>query len=124
MDDDVSALLTLKDQALDATKRGDGDFYRGYLADDAVAVVPAGVFGKDAIVGAMSAPAGRFSSSSVTDTRVTVLGPDTGLVTYVATFPDPSGGPDTRVFVTTVYLRRDGAWKGVLYQQTPMLTAP
>jgi hypothetical protein len=40
------------------------------------------------------------------DTRAMVLGPDTGMITYRATFGDRV------VFVTTVYARRDGAWQG------------
>ena len=46
---DVSAeLLELKNQALAATKAADGDFYRGYLHDDAIAITPYGVFDKEA----------------------------------------------------------------------------
>jgi hypothetical protein len=120
MDDVAATLLWLKDRALEATKRRDGEFYLGYLADDATAIVPVGVFDKAAIVAAMSAPGGGFASSAVVDTRVTVLGRDAGVVTYVATFPDPAGGADRDVFVTTVYARRNGEWKGVLYQQTPL----
>jgi len=40
-------LLRLKEQALEATKRKDGAFYRNYLADDAIAVVPFGIFNKE-----------------------------------------------------------------------------
>ncbi|OLB74504.1 MAG: hypothetical protein AUI14_23250 [Actinobacteria bacterium 13_2_20CM_2_71_6] len=115
MDDVESVLLSLKEQALAATKRGDGEFYRGYVADDAVAIVPVGVFDKAGIVAAMSAPGGGFQSTSITDTRVKVLNDDTGIVTYVAEFPGRGS-----VFVTTVYVRRDGQWQGVLYQQTPL----
>jgi uncharacterized protein (TIGR02246 family) len=120
VDDVAATLLALKDQALDATKRHDGAFYRDYLADDATAIVPVGVFGKEAVVAAMSTPGGGFQATSISDTQARVLGPDIGLVTYVATFPAPDGGPDTAVFVTTLYQRRDGTWKGVLYQQTPL----
>ena len=114
MQDVEATLRSLKDQALAATRDRDQDFYRGYLSDDAVAVLPAGVFDKESVVAALGAPRVPFQSSTVQDTRVTVLGPDAGLVTYRATL---SAG---EVFVTTVYVRRDGAWQGVLYQQTPL----
>jgi len=48
MDEVEAALRALKDQALAATRDRDRDFYRAYLADDAVAVLPAGVFDKAA----------------------------------------------------------------------------
>jgi hypothetical protein len=110
----VRSLKELKDQALAATRDRDQDFYRGYLADDAVAVLPAGVFDKAAVVAALGAAQVPFQSSKVEDTRITVLGPDAGVVTYRAHLA--SG----EVFVTTVYARRHGTWQGVLYQQTPL----
>ena len=113
--EDIEAILrSLKDQALAATRDRDQDFYRGYLADDAVAVLPAGVFDKSAVIAALGAPSVSFQSSTIEDTRVVVLGPDAGVVTYRA------GLASGKVFVTTVYARRDGAWQGVLYQQTPL----
>jgi hypothetical protein len=109
-------LLHLKDQALDATRSRDQAFYRRYLSDDATAVVPAGTFTKDQIVAAMAA--GTFQSSGIADERVISLGPDAGVVTYVATFGD--GEQTRKAFVTTVYRRSAGAWQGVFYQQTPL----
>ena len=75
MDDVTAALLDLKDQALAATKTRDQDFYRGYLADDAIAILPAGVFGKEAIIAALGAPTVPFQSSEIKETNVVVLGP-------------------------------------------------
>jgi hypothetical protein len=114
MDEVEAALRALKEQVLAATRNRDQDFYRGYLADDAVAVLPAGVFDKAAVIAALGAPRVAFQASAIEDTRVMVLGPDTGIVTYRATFGDQV------VFVSTVYARRDGAWQGVFYQQTPL----
>jgi ketosteroid isomerase-like protein len=114
MSDAEQELLDLKERALTATRERDQAFYQDYLADDAVAVLPAGVFGKAAVVAALAGPQVSFQSSAVQDTQVTVLGPDAGVVTYRAVL---TGGT---VFVTTVYARRDGRWRGVLYQQTPL----
>jgi hypothetical protein len=118
MDEVTSALLALKDQALAATKARDQDFYRGYLADDAIAILPAGVFDKAAIVAALGAPTVPFQSSEIKDTRVVVLGPDAGAVTYRATLATGD------VMTTTIYARRNGVWHGVLYQQTPVTASP
>lgn len=108
------ALLALKDRALTATREGDGAFYQDYLSEDAVAVVPFGVFDKQTIVAQMAA-GGAFRSVGIDDTQVMMLSADSGLITYRARFDDrPS------VFVTTVYARRNGRWQGVFYQQTAL----
>jgi hypothetical protein len=109
-------LLDLKHAALDASARCDAEFYRRYLADDAVAVTPAGITDKQGVVA--SAKNGGFRSIAVQDTKVVVLDQDAGMVTYRATFATDSGNRD--VFVSTVYRRRNGTWQGVLYQQTPL----
>lgn len=122
MTDIATLLLELKDHALAATKAADGDFYRGYLHDEAIAITPYGVFGKEAIVAQMSSPQSSFASEAIDDTRAVVLSEDSGLVTYRATYPpaEPGGTPRV-VFVTTVYKRYADGWKGLLYQQTPLL---
>jgi hypothetical protein len=107
-------LIELKDAALAATKRADGDFYAGYLHDDAIAITPHGIFDKAAIVAQMSLPASSFASDSVDDVRAIPLSDSSGVVTYRASYP--SGD----VMVTTVYRRDEAGWKGLLYQQTPL----
>lgn len=115
MTDAIEAeLLQLKEDALAATRARDAEFYRQYLAEDAIAVLPFGVMGKEAIVRAVEHSA--FQSTGLSDTRVVVLGPDAGVVTYHATFV--RDGKSLTAFVTTVYQRRAGKWQGVLYQQS------
>lgn len=118
MKDTEKALLSMKDAALAASRTGDADFYDGYLADDAVAVVPGGVFGKDEIVAAMG-KGDAFRSTKIEDVKATVLTPESGLVTYRATFDRP-GGKSAEMFVTTVYRKDPEGWRGVFYQQTPL----
>ena len=113
-------LLSLKEQALEATRRHDGQFYRDYLADDAMAVVPFGVFDKAAIVRQMTARDAPFKSLRVTDTRAIILSPESGFVTYKATFESQTDQKTFDAFVTTVYAKVQGKWKGVFYQQTPL----
>lgn len=107
-------LLRLKDAALAATKRADGDFYAGYLHEEAIAITPYGVFDKAAIVAQMSSPSSSFASDAIDDVRAIELSDSSGVVTYRASYP--SGD----VMVTTVYRKDDEGWKGLLYQQTPL----
>lgn len=119
MDDIKSILLSLKEQALEATKQADATFYTHYLDDSAIAIVPFGIFNKNAIVQQMGSSNSQFKSSRIEDTRVIVLTPESGIVTYKATYTK-EGGMSSVVFVTTVYAKINGVWKGVFYQQTPM----
>lgn len=59
-----------------------------------------------------AATQGSFQSTAIEDTRVLVLSPDAGVVTYRAAFAGWSA------LVSTCYRKRDGRWWGVLYQQT------
>jgi ketosteroid isomerase-like protein len=113
-------LLRLKNDALSATQRADGEFYAGYLADDAVAITPYGVFDKAAVVAQMSSPSSSFKSESVDDVRAVELSPTSGVVSYRAHYPARGDAAATSVYVTTVYRRDPDGWKGVVYQQTPV----
>ncbi len=118
MDDVEEQLLGLKSEALEATGRHDGEFYDRYLSDDAVAITPYGVFGRQAIIAQMSSPASAFASTGTDDVRAFVLSDASGVVTYRAHYP--SGD----MMVTTAYRLEDDGWKGVVYQQTPLPANP
>ena len=122
MEDIQSILLSLKENALEATKNADAKFYEDYLDDNAVAIVPSGVFDKKAIVKQMGLKEAPFKSSKIADTRAIVLTPESGIVTYKATF-QKEDKTSYDAFVTTVYAKTNGAWKGVFYQQTPVIKA-
>ena len=119
MEDVKSILLSLKEKALEATKNADGKFYENYLDDDAIAIVPLGVFDKKAIVEQMGSTNSQFKSSKISDTKAIVT-PESGIVTYRATFSKP-GKANHEIFVTTIYSKINGNWKGVFYQQTPIV---
>lgn len=106
-------LLEPEGQALDATRRADGEFYARYLADDTVAILPNGVFDKEAVVAAMSSADNSMRSTGVSEVRAIAFGADCGLVTYRASYPTGD------VLVSSLYLDRDGTWRGDFHQQTP-----
>lgn len=122
MENVESILISLKEQALEATKKGDAEFYQNYLDDSAIAIVPFGVFNKDAIVQQMGSGKSLFKSAGIEDTKAIVLTPESGIVTYKATYESFANSEKTTVsvFVTTVYAKINGQWKGVFYQQTPL----
>ena len=120
MEDIKSILLSLKEKALEATQNADAKFYENYLDDNAIAIVPVGVFDKKAIVEQMGSANSQFKSSKISDTKAIVLTPESGIVTYRATFPKEDKA-NHEIFVTTVYSKINGNWKGVFYQQTPIV---
>ena len=69
MEDIKSILLSLKENALQATENADAKFYQNYLDDDAVAIVPAGIFDKKTIVQQMGSGSSPFKSSKIEDTK-------------------------------------------------------
>jgi len=115
-----SILLSLKEQALEATKNADAVFYENYLDDSAMAIVPHGIFDKKTIVTQMGSANSQFKSVAVNDTKAIVLTPESGIVTYRATY-EKEDKTQFEVFVTTIYARTNGRWKGFFYQQTPIL---
>lgn len=81
--------------------------------------MPFGIFDKNAIVQQMGSANSNFKSSRIDDTRAIVLTPESGIVTYKATY-EKGDKKAFEVFVTTVYAKVRGEWKGVFYQQTPI----
>jgi hypothetical protein len=108
----VEHLRDLKAGALRATRERDVAYYDGYLADDAIAILPYGIFDKAAVLRQVAGPRPGFRATSTEDEQVSVHSSDCGTVRYVAVYPD------RRAVVTTVFVRRDGVWRAVLYQQT------
>ena len=117
--DTIQELRELKRHELKASSENDRDFYDAFLADDAVAILPAGQLSKAEVLNSMQGDKAPFSAKRIEDTEVKALGPDAGLVTYKA-FYDQQGGGEYAVAATTVYHREADGWKGVLYQQTKL----
>jgi hypothetical protein len=55
----------------------------------------------------------------IEDTKIVVLGPEAGFVSYKAIYEDGAG--EFAVMTTTIYKKSPDGWKGILYQQTRAL---
>jgi ketosteroid isomerase-like protein len=64
----------------------------------------------------------KLSANEVSDMKVRVYG-DTAIVTGKSTAKGTIGGRELRgpVMFTRVYVKKDGKWKSVAFQQTPVL---
>ena len=101
----------------------DPAFYRETLLDDAVLVFAetGPVAKREALADVERRVRERRHSSIVEFDRMQCVMPtdDSALVTYTA-IARPSDGTDlTRAYCSSLYLRRDGAWKLAFHQQTP-----
>lgn len=75
---------------------------RGNNAGNTIAIFPFGVFDKDAIVQLMGSGNLPLKSLRNDDTRAIVLTPESGIVTYIATYEAKT---TFEVFVTTIYAK-------------------
>ena len=100
--------------------KGDADFYRRNLTDRAVMVFPepAGVLTRDKILETI-ASSRRWADVRIDDARVVVLIRETALLTYKATARREGDEKDYVALVSSVYVKRDGAWKLAFHQHTP-----
>jgi hypothetical protein len=95
---------------------GSGDAYRRHLADEAIVVVPGMVLDREACASAMDASPG-WDEYAISDARTVELTPDSALLTY--RWRSRRGDSPYAAVMSSVYTRRDGAWRLVLHQQTP-----
>ena len=109
---------TLERRGWQALSGPDGAaFYADVMAEDGVMVFPGSVLDRDASLRAI-ADAPPWSTFDLTDMHVIDFGRDSALVTYRAT-SRRGGEAEYRALMSSVYSRRDGAWKLVLHQQSP-----
>ncbi len=92
------------------------DAYRRHLADEAVVVVPGAVLDREQCIAAVEASP-PWREREISEARAVALGPDAAALTY--RWRSRRGTFVYSARMTSVYVRRDGAWRLVLHQQTP-----
>lgn len=92
-------------------------FYGEVLAEDVRMLLPGGMVltGRDEALAAMGA---SWTTFELTDGRVLELTDDVGVVTYGARAT--ADGGDYDALLASTYVRREGAWRLVVHQQTPV----
>jgi len=103
---------------LDSLKAGDMAAFANFLADDAVFLDAAGAAGKAEV---MKNTAGfRLREYTMTDVRFVALAADSGLITYRMAETGTSHGKEfaAKVYVSALWLKRDGRWLCVFSQET------
>jgi hypothetical protein len=115
------ALVKLEKQSWVAWQGHDGKFFQDFLSDDHVELGTGGPASKAAVVSMVGGTACTVKSYSVDHFELTVLGPDTALLTYHAAqdttcFGKPVPSP---VWVSSLFVKRGDRWLNALYQHSP-----
>ena len=92
--------------------------YEGVLADDVLMLLPGGMVidDRDRVVESMHSA--TWDSFTIADERVLAVDPECAVVAYQAVAT--RGDVEYRALFNSTYARRDGEWKLVLHQQTPI----
>jgi Domain of unknown function (DUF4440) len=113
-------LVRLEKESWQAWKNRDGKFYQDFLSDDHVELGAGGRFNKSTVVSFVSSPVCVVKSYSVERFELTVFGENTALLTYHAAQDTTCGDKavPSPVWISSLYVRRDGKWLNALFQQT------
>jgi hypothetical protein len=111
---EIERLLEIEEQFW----KGDADFYRAHVADNALMVFPepAGVMNKEeCVVATEQSP--RWVTVRFENQRIVEAG-TANLLIYKA-FAEKANGDTYSCLASSAYFQSDGAWLLALHQQTP-----
>jgi hypothetical protein len=113
-------LTRLEKASWDAWQKRDGTFFETFLTSDHVEVGFGGRTGKATVVAGVASPNCVVKRFDVDRFELTVFGSDSALLTYHASQDTMCRGTPvpSPVWVSSLYVRRDGRWQNALYQQT------
>jgi hypothetical protein len=107
-------------QSWEAWKGRDGKFFQEFLSDDHVEVGFNGRTNKASVVAGVGSPVCVVKSYAVDRFELTAFDANTALLTYHAEQDTTCGDRPvpSPVWVSSLYVRRDGKWLNAAYQQT------
>ena len=116
----LDTLVAIERRSWDAWKGHDGAFFAETLADDHLDVGFAGPLDKASVVAGVASPACTVRSFAVDRFRRIDIDPDTALLVYRAEQDTTCGSfrVPSPTWVSSLYVRRAGRWRNVLFQQT------
>ena len=120
------------DELLDLEHRGwaslcdstGADYYGRIMTTDGVMVLAHGqVLDRQAVIASLDA-APPWRTYDISDERLVVLGDDDAVLVYTGRGYREGDEPEFTALMSSVYTRRDGAWRLAFYQQTPVPGRP
>ncbi|MFP8883761.1 MULTISPECIES: nuclear transport factor 2 family protein [Streptomyces] len=111
-------LFALEEAGWEAISSANGDFYRRLVTPETLVVEHDGVATGDDLVAEIDGNESPFENFRLDDRRLVPLSPDSAVVTYRAT-ADVTGRGTFRLYMSSVWVRREEGWKLMFHQQTP-----
>jgi len=116
-----STLVELVKKAWDANIKEDPSFFQKFMTDDAVGITGYGIVDKQTLLKQMEEHTGTpFTKYTLEDPKVISLTPESAILIYKITIEAVRNGQEMTFqdFATTVFVKRDNLWKGVLQQHS------
>lgn len=115
-------LATLEKESWEAAKRQDSNFFKGYMADDFIAIFADGLAAtkKDFVMNLADFKVTRYSME---DVRLLRINHDAAFVLYRLKYEGLVGGKPVNfdaAHASSLYVLREGKWRAVFYQETGM----
>lgn len=116
-------LMKLEQMAWEAWKNKEAKFFESFLTDNAVGIVPMGVWKKVDVVKEIASANCLLKSYSLDNYEVTMVNSTTALLTYRAEQDFACGGKQepARVLASSLFVKRGDRWLGVFHQETPAM---
>lgn len=113
-------LISLEKQSWEAFKNHDGKFFQEFLSDEHVDVTPGGLANKARIVQFVASAFCVTKNYSGDKFEVTMLDPNTAMLTYRAEKDTVCNGQPvpSPVWITSIYVKRGERWLNAVFQQT------
>jgi len=114
-------LVGMEKQSWEAWKNRDANFFKDFLSDDHVEVGLGGPTNKTTVLAGVASPACVVKNYAIDHFELTVFDANTAVLTYHAAQDTTCAGTPvpSPVWVSSLFVQRDGKWRNALYQQSP-----
>jgi hypothetical protein len=112
-------LYSLEEEGWHAISAANGDFYRRLVTPDTLIVEHDGVSTGDDLVAEIDGNNSPFEGFTLDQHKIVPLSDDSAVVTYRAN-AEVAGRGTFRLYMSSVWVRREDGWKLMFHQQTPV----
>jgi hypothetical protein len=115
------SLLAQERKLIDAINRKDKAAISELLADEAMSITSRGKQTTKEVIKSLEMLS--YSKHQISEPKAISVSPDVGILTYKFSYTGGVTGQvpaTTNVYATSVWRQRDGKWRSVFYQETPI----
>jgi uncharacterized protein (TIGR02246 family) len=118
----LEELLAQETKLIEAINKRDKATISTMLADEGLSITSRGKQTNQEILASLEKIS--FTDYKITGARALYLTPEVAILTYTFSWTGEEAGQapaTTHVYATSVWRKRDGKWRSVFYQETPMV---